>query len=115
MSATSTNIAAVPPEVSRGLPAWAKEMRDLFQSGSIAQFLIHGNVFDVVAAIGGKMLPLRAFLDDVMFAGYDVVLHYDRGRGIRASKGGDDFGAWLQQALGSESMSRKKRRSFRQN
>ena len=31
------------------LPGWANEMRDLFRSGSAAQFLIHGNVFDVVA------------------------------------------------------------------
>ena len=98
MSPAGANIAAA-------LPAWAQEMRDLFQSGSIAQFLIHGNVFDVVAAIGGKMLPLRVFLDDVMFAGYDVVLHYDRGRGIRASKGGEDFAQWVQQALGAESTS----------
>ena len=30
------------------LPAWAGQMRDLFRSGSVAQFLIHGNIFDVV-------------------------------------------------------------------
>ena len=34
------------------LPAWAEEMRDLFKSGSVAQFIIHGNVFDVVPARG---------------------------------------------------------------
>jgi AAA+ superfamily predicted ATPase len=93
----------VSAEARPSLPAWAEEMRDLFRSGSVAQFLIHGNVFDVVATPDGKLTTLRGFLDEVMFASYEVVLHYDRGRGIRATKGGDDFAQWLQQALGSES------------
>ena len=76
-------------------------MRDLFRSGSAAQFLLHGNVFDVVPA-GGKLLSLPAFLDEVMFASYDVVLRYDRSRGVRATRGADDWGDWLQQALGKE-------------
>ena len=64
------------------LPRWAVEMRDLFRSGSAAQFLIHGNVFDVVPH-GGRMLSVPAFLDEVMFGSYDVVLRYDRSRGGR--------------------------------
>ena len=77
----------IKAEASR-LPAWAQEMRDLFRSGSVSQFIIHGNVFDVIAAEtagGRRLLPLKAFLDEVMFANYDVVLQYDRSRGIRAS------------------------------
>src|SRR6187549_3265739 len=84
------------------LPRWAIEMRDLFRSGSAAQFLIHGNVFDVVPS-GGRLLSLPAFLDEVMFGTYDVVLRYDRSRGVRATRGGEDWGAWLQQALGKDS------------
>lgn len=83
------------------LPRWAVEMRDLFRSGSAAQFLIHGNVFDVVPH-GGRMLSLPAFLDEVMFGSYDVVLRYDRSRGVRATRGADDWGNWLDQALGRE-------------
>jgi len=83
------------------LPRWAVEMRDLFRSGSAAQFLIHGNVFDVVPH-GGKLLSLPAFLDEVMFPTYDVVLRYDRSRGVRATRGADDWGSWLDQALGRE-------------
>jgi hypothetical protein len=83
------------------LPGWAVELRDLFRSGSTAQFLLHGNVFDLVAA-GGRLLPLKTFLDEVMFAGYDVVLHYDRSRGVRATRGADDWGNWLEQALGAD-------------
>jgi AAA+ superfamily predicted ATPase len=90
-------------------------MRDLFRSGSVAQFIIHGNVFDLVpappappfagpmiknvaspAANLPRLLPLKQFLEEVMFAQYDVVIHYDRGKGIRPTKGADDFGDWLE-------------------
>ena len=83
------------------LPAWAVEMRDLFRSGSAAQFLLHGNVFDVLPG-NGKLLSLPAFLDEVMFASYDVVLHYDRSRGVRATRGSQDWSDWLEQALGTK-------------
>jgi ATPase family associated with various cellular activities (AAA) len=83
------------------LPAWAEEMRDLFRSGSAAQFVLHGNVFDVVPH-AGKLLSVPAFLEQAMFASYDVVLRYDRSRGVRASRGADDWGDWLQNALGRE-------------
>ena len=91
--------------MTSGLPSWAEEMRDLFKSGSVAQFLIHGNLFDIVPAAGpaGKrLLPLKTFLDQVMFENYEVVVHYDRGRGIRLSQGSDDWGEWLKQALGDQ-------------
>jgi AAA+ superfamily predicted ATPase len=100
------------------LPAWASEMRDLFKSGSVSQFIIHGNIFDVIPAAPGDALrangaaafasrmalSLPAFLDEVMFASYDVVLHYDRGHGIRATRGGDDWGDWLQQTFGGDAL-----------
>jgi AAA+ superfamily predicted ATPase len=87
------------------LPAWAEQMRDLFRSGSVAQFLIHGNIFDIVPtedATGRRLLSLKAFLKTVMFENYDVVLEYDRGRGIRLTKGSEDWGEWLKQILGNE-------------
>jgi AAA+ superfamily predicted ATPase len=81
------------------LPSWAQDMRNLFRSGSVAQFLLHGNVFDLVP-FGTKLLSLKSFLEEVMFAGYDAVLHYDRGRGIRAARGNEDFTNWLRQSIG---------------
>ncbi|HUO07732.1 MAG TPA: AAA family ATPase [Phycisphaerae bacterium] len=94
------------------LPPWAQEMRELFRSGSIAQFILYGNVFDLVpapalppptssanaTAPNGKprLLPLKSFLEEVMFGSYDVVIHYDRGKGIRPTKGADDVGQWLE-------------------
>ena len=87
--------------MSDALPRWASEMRDLFRSGSAAQFIVHGNVFDVVPS-NGKLLSVPAFLEQAMFASYDVVLRYDRSRGARATRGGEDWAEWLQQALGRE-------------
>ena len=87
--------------MSVDLPRWAAEMRDLFRSGSAAQFLLHGNVFDVVPS-AGKLLSVPSFLEQMMFATYDVVLRYDRSRGVRATRGADDWGDWLQGALGKE-------------
>jgi AAA+ superfamily predicted ATPase len=79
-------------------------MGDLFRSGSAAQFLLHGNVFDVIPA-SGRLLSLPIFLEQVMFASYDVVLRYDRSRGVRATRGAEDWGDWLQNALGREASS----------
>jgi AAA+ superfamily predicted ATPase len=93
MSDTTTTKPAVT------LPGWAQEMRNLFRSGSVAQFILHGNVFDVVP-YENRLLSLKTFLDEVMFSGYDAVLQYDRSRGIRATRGNDDWTAWLRQALG---------------
>jgi hypothetical protein len=94
--------------MNSSLPAWAEEMRDLFKSGSVSQFLLHGNVFDMIAAPGlpdSRMLSLSAFLDEVMFEQYEVILHYDRGKGIRATRGADDWGEWLRLALGDQASS----------
>ena len=96
------------------LPVWAEQMRDLFKSGSVAQFLIHGNIFDVVGiedSGGRRLLSLKTFLKDVMFESYDVVLEYDRGKGIRAAKGGEDWGEWLNQILGNEAATLQTRES----
>lgn len=83
------------------LPAWASEMRDLFKSGAVSQFILHGNLFDVVGG-GKKPLSVKQFLDEVMFEGYDVILHYDRGKGIRPTRGGEDWGEWLKNLVGPE-------------
>lgn len=81
------------------LPSWAQDMRNLFRSGSVAQFILHGNVFDYVP-YGPKLLSLKKFLEEVMFAGYDAVIQYDRGRGIQATRGSEDWTNWLRQSIG---------------
>ncbi len=97
----TTSTPAGASTAATSLPAWAQEMRNLFRSGSVAQFILHGNVFDVVP-YENRLLSLKTFLDEVMFSGYDAVLQYDRSRGIRATRGNDDWTAWLRQALGDQ-------------
>lgn len=81
------------------LPGWAAEMREIFRSGTTSQFVLFGNVFDLVPADDGKggrtYLPLRRFLSEVMFAPFDVVILFDRGKGLRVRKGGDNFHRFL--------------------
>ncbi len=89
------------------LPRWAEEMRDLFKSGAVSQFLLHGNIFDIVASFEKsdepRLLALNTFLDEVMFENYEILLHYDRGKGIRATRGADEWADWLKLALGDHS------------
>jgi len=80
------------------LPPWAEEMRSLFRTGASSQFVLHGSVFDLVDAgeeDPRRFISLRSFLTKVMFAPFDVIVHYDRGRGIRVRKGGDHFHRFL--------------------
>jgi hypothetical protein len=73
--------------MSTSLPAWAEEMRQVFKAGATSQFVLHGNVFDLVPAPDGKggcdYVSLAEFLRGTMFQPFDVVVRYDRGRGVR--------------------------------
>jgi AAA+ superfamily predicted ATPase len=74
-------------EKATGLPSWAEEMRQVFRAGATSQFVLHGNVFDLVPAPDGKggndFVSLSDFLTGTMFQPFDVVVRYDRGRGVR--------------------------------
>ncbi len=75
------------PVAGVALPPWAEEMRQVFRAGATSQFVLHGNVFDLVAAPDGKggsdWVSLTDFLAGTMFQPFDVVVRYDRGRGVR--------------------------------
>ncbi len=81
------------------LPAWAGEMREAFRTGAASQFVLHGNVFDLVESADGRggreWVSLARFLETTMFAPFDVVLVYDRGRGLRARRGAEPFFRFL--------------------
>lgn len=80
-------------------PAWARELAELYFSGTINMFVLHGNVHDLIRCPGefspdGKQSPdkfisLSDFLSTQLFGAWDVVLAYDVGRGLRAQAGGD--------------------------
>jgi ATP-dependent 26S proteasome regulatory subunit len=62
-------------------------------SGSTSVFLLHGNTFDFVPLGEGPRSPyglVAQFLAEQMFGRYDLVLHYDLGRGLRAFAGRDE-------------------------
>jgi SpoVK/Ycf46/Vps4 family AAA+-type ATPase len=81
------------------LTSWANEMREIFLGGSTSQFVIYGNIFDLVPFTrdNGKtdFLPLNAFLEEALFSPFEVVIFYDRGKGIRVKKGMDEFQKYL--------------------
>ncbi len=76
------------------MPAWAREISTLYESGANSQFLLYGNVNDRLLLPSGRLGDLHAFLVDVLLAGFDVVLSYDIGNGIRIEKGGEIFSEW---------------------
>ncbi len=81
------------------LPAWAREMRQIFRAETVGQFVISGNIRDLVehaADSGPVFLPLKRYLADVLFEPFDTVIFYDRGKGIRIAKGAEHFHKYLE-------------------
>lgn len=63
------------------LPAWAEELRQRYLAGEAIQFLLHGNVHDMVP-FEGEYVSLREFLARGLFNTKDVVLFYDASEGL---------------------------------
>jgi AAA+ superfamily predicted ATPase len=81
------------------LPDWAVTMREIFRAETISQFVLYGNINDLVHhRDSGKdrYISLNRYLADVMFQPFDVVLLYDRGRGISVAKGAKHFFNYLE-------------------
>lgn len=74
------------------LPEWAEKLRRSYLAGSSSMFILHGNVADVVGSHDGARYvtePIGDFLTRRLFGSYDLVLHYDMGRGLRPVSAGD--------------------------
>jgi len=79
------------------LPAWARELISCYESGANNQFILYGNVNDrIVLPLNGQaeLGGLQDFLLRVLLPGFDVVLSFDLGNGIRVEKGGEIFNQW---------------------
>lgn len=67
-------------------PDWARELARRYFTKTLNQFILHGNVRDLVPALDERgereYVPLREFLAEDLFAGRDVVVFYDRSDGI---------------------------------
>lgn len=81
--------AAAPPAWH---PAWARQLAAAYYAGSASVFALHGNTFDEVPLDGGARPaygPIATFVAEQLFGTWDLVLHYDVGRGIRPFAGRD--------------------------
>lgn len=89
-------VDAVPAGLETALPAWAAEMRSLYEADSVNQFLIYGNVEDRFLLPGGvrRLGSLHELLSESLLSRFDVVLTYDLGNGIRVERGGPTFAKW---------------------
>lgn len=67
-------------------PHWAQEFAEKYFSKTLNQFILHGNIRDVVPVKRDKtydFIRFDAFLSDELFGSRDIVLFYDRATGIR--------------------------------
>ncbi|MBP7948688.1 MAG: AAA family ATPase [Verrucomicrobiales bacterium] len=79
------------------LPSWAADLAALYESHAASQFILHGNVNDLlpIPANGGTRLgTLDDFLQESLLASFDVILTYDLGNGLRVTKGQKPFSTW---------------------
>jgi AAA+ superfamily predicted ATPase len=74
-------------------PSWALSLADLYFSVTTSVFVLHGNTYDLVP-LGDVDAPDRAafgsipdFLAEQLFGRWDLLLHYDLGRGLRVFAG----------------------------
>lgn len=67
-------------------PAWARELARKYFTKTLNQFILHGNVRDLVRTVNPQDEPeyvtLTEFLTEDLFASRDIVILYDRSAGI---------------------------------
>jgi SpoVK/Ycf46/Vps4 family AAA+-type ATPase len=82
------------------LPAWAGSLARKYLSHTVSQFVLHGAVRDLVPYSENgqtKYHRLGPFLEEVLFAGRDYCLRYDRSRGLTFPdhRTSSDFAAFI--------------------
>jgi len=73
-------------------PGWARELADLYFSGTTCLFILHGNVHDLVRSTDGQedaYCSLSEFLATQVFGTWDLVLGCDLSQGLRPQAGRD--------------------------
>ncbi len=91
-SHASPGISASVPRWPDWYPAWAKELADLYFSGTTCLFVLHGNVHDLIYCPGGgenNYVSLSDFLATQVFGNWDLVLGHDLSRGLQPRTGAD--------------------------
>jgi AAA+ superfamily predicted ATPase len=90
-------------DLPASFPAWAKQLAELYFSGTTSAFVLHGNTYDFVRipvnedlsrrspeAKADEFVGLAEFLAEQLFGRWSMVLHYDLGRGLRVGAGRDE-------------------------
>jgi AAA+ superfamily predicted ATPase len=79
-------------------PEWVQRLRETYLAGGSSFFTLHGNTADFVGRpdpatdsrpAGYHVETLSDYLAQHLFGAYDLVLHYDVGRGLRVHAGND--------------------------
>lgn len=63
-------------------PDWAQLLAKKYLSRTLNQFILHGNVHDLVPSGEDKFLRLKTFMAEDFFGSREVVIFYDRASGI---------------------------------
>jgi len=82
----SEQTAEARRELPAWYPAWARQLAELYFSGTTCLFILHGNVHDLIrvpAAGQVRYSNLSEFLATQLFGAWELVLHHDLGRGLR--------------------------------
>ena len=68
----------------KSYPAWANELARKYLSRTMNQFIVHGNVHDLVKLREKQVrfVRLKKFLSEEFFGARDIVIFYDRASGI---------------------------------
>ena len=82
------------------LPDWARLLARKYFTKTVSQFILHGAVRDLIHYHDGskdRYFRLVPFLEEVMFAGRDLVMTYDRSKGLTfaGKEAANDFGHYL--------------------
>ena len=82
--ANSTN--AMLEHITAHYPGWAKQFARKYFTKTLAQFILHGDVRDLVPTVtpdgADTYVPLPRFLTEDLFAARDITILYDRASGI---------------------------------
>ena len=84
-------------ELPAWFPSWARELANLYFSGTTCVFVLHGNVHDLIRTADSKSsgdepqayASLSEFLSTQVFGSWDVILEHDLARGLRLQAGND--------------------------
>ena len=93
VATTSSDKIAKPGEkLPAWYPTWARQLAELYFSGTTCLFILHGNVHDFVRCPDGQddsYCSIAEFLTTQVFGTWDLVLGYDPSQGLRPQAGRD--------------------------